>query len=334
MKAAVLQGIGELTVIEAPVPEVESNDVFIKVAVAGICGSDVHGFSSGLYEFGIIMGHEFSGSVVEVGENVTKFRKGDRVTSHPVLPCGECSFCLKGKINLCDDMGTVGITHPGAFAEYIKIPEKNVYPIGSTDFSKATFCEPLSVVLHAYKKSGICSSDKALVIGGGTIGNLLTRILKSKGVKDVVLSEPNEFRRKVASGYADAVFDPFQKDPMDFCEYHLGQLPDFVFECVGLPATIQEAVQDVIKGGKVVVLGVSTESVEMDFLDIMYNEKSIQSVYSCTDEFAEAVELVCTGAIDPTDLITAAISLSEISERGFKKLLGENQDIKILVKLH
>jgi len=332
MKAAVLKDIGEIAVAEVPVPELESDEVLIKVAIAGICGSDVHGFSSGLYEPGIIMGHEFSGTIVDLGENVTKFKKGDRVTSHPILPCGKCAFCQEGKINLCDDMGTIGITHPGAFAEYIKVPERNVYPIGTADFSRAAFCEPLSVVLHAYQKSGIQPDDKTLVIGGGTIGNLLIRVLKLKGVKNVVLSEPNDFRRGIASKYADAVFNPFQKDPMDFCEAHFGQLPDFVFECVGIPATIQEAVQDVIKGGKVVILGVSTEPVEMDFLDIMYNEKSIQSVYSCTHEFEEAVELICTGAIDPVDLVTAEITLPEISEKGFKKLMSENQDIKILVR--
>jgi len=146
-----------------------------------------------------------------------------------------------------------------------------------------------------------------------------------------VLSEPHHYRREIASKYADAAFNPLQKDPMDFCEAHFGQLPDVVFECVGIPATIQEAVQDVIKGGKAVILGVSTEPVEMDFLDIMYNEKSIQSVYSCTNEFEEAVDLIRTGAIDPTDLVTSEIALSEISEKGFKKLMRENQDIKILV---
>ncbi len=332
MKAAILKDIGEIVVAEVPIPELESDEVLIKVAVAGICGSDVHGFSSGLYEPGIIMGHEFSGTIVDLGKNVTKFRKGDRVTSHPILPCGKCTFCQEGKINLCDDMGTIGITHPGAFAEYIKVPEKNIYLIGTVGFAKAAFCEPLSVVMHAYQKSGIQPNDKTMVIGGGTIGNLLIRVLKSRDVRNVVLSEPNDYRREIASKYADAVFNPIQKDPMDFCEAHFGKLPDFVFECVGIPSTIQESVQDIVKGGKVVILGVSTEPVEMDFLDIMYNEKSIQSVYSCTHEFGEAVELIRNGTIDPTDLITSEIALSEISVKGFKKLMSENQDIKILVR--
>ncbi|NOY76445.1 MAG: alcohol dehydrogenase catalytic domain-containing protein [Calditrichaeota bacterium] len=169
MKAAVLQDIGEIAVSEVPVPDPEPDEVLIEVAVAGICGSDVHGYSSGLYEPGIIMGHEFSGTIVDLGKNVTRFRKGDRVTSHPILPCGKCTFCQEGKINLCDDMGTIGITHPGAFAEYIKVPERNVYSIGAADFSKAAFCEPLSVVLHAYQKSGIRPNDKTLVLAGAPL---------------------------------------------------------------------------------------------------------------------------------------------------------------------
>ncbi|GBE26246.1 sorbitol dehydrogenase [bacterium BMS3Bbin03] len=331
MKAAVLKDIGEVDVTDVPFPKIEADEVLIRVAVAGICGSDVHGFSTGLYEPGIVMGHEFSGTVADVGKEALKFKKGDRVTSNPVLACGKCSFCKAGKFNLCDDMGTIGITHPGAFAEFIKVPEQNVVAIGHTDFEKAAFCEPLSVVVHACEKSGIHPAEKCLVIGGGTIGNLLTRVLKLKGVEQVVLSEPDDFRRKIAQKYADAVLNPFETDPMDFCEKEFGQLPDVVFECVGLPATIQEAVQDVIKGGRVIILGVSTESVEMDFLDMMYNEKAIQSVFSCTHEFMEAADLIRSGAINPLDLATSRIALSEISGKGFKKLTGENHEIKILV---
>jgi 2-desacetyl-2-hydroxyethyl bacteriochlorophyllide A dehydrogenase len=278
------------------------------------------------------MGHEFSGTVEDTGENVTKFKKGDRVTAHPILPCGRCIFCKAGKVNLCDDMGTIGITHSGAFAEYVKVPEKNLHNIGDTDFRKAAFTEPLSVVLRAYYISGVQTDDKVLVIGGGTIGNLLTRVLKLKGIRDLVLSEPNDFRREIAARYGYAVFNPLKMETMDFFEKNFAQLPDVVFECVGIPETIQEAVQDVSKGGKVIVLGVSTEPVEMDFLDIMYNEKSIQAVYSCTDEFTEALELIKSSKIDPLDIATSEISLSEISSKGFGRLMGEHQEIKILVK--
>lgn len=332
MRAAILKDIGLVEVKDVSLPELEPNEVLVKVAVAGICGSDVHGFSSGLYEVGIIMGHEFSGTVENVGVDVTRFKKGYRVTAHPILPCGSCTFCKSGKVNLCDDMGTIGITHSGAFAEYIKVPERNLYNIGDTDFSKVAFTEPLSVVLRSYYMSGVQTGDKVLIIGGGTIGNLLMRVLKLKGIHNLVLSEPNDFRREIGARYGYSVFNPLITETMDFCEKSFAQLPDVVFECVGIPETIQEAVQDVSKGGKVIVLGVSTEPVEMDFLDIMYNEKSIRAVYSCADEFTEALELIKSGKIDPLDIVTSEISLSEISDKGLGKLMGEHQEIKILVR--
>jgi L-iditol 2-dehydrogenase len=331
MRAAVLEDVGIIAVREVPAPEAGPGEAVVKVAVAGICGSDLHGYASGMYEPGLIMGHEFSGVVSSVGPGVAGPKPGDRVTAHPILPCGVCPYCAEGRVNLCDAMGTVGITHPGAFAEWIALPAANFRPIGEMDFRRAAFTEPLSVVLHARRASGVAPSDRVLVVGGGTIGLLMADVLRLAGISRVALAEPNAFRRAVAERRGSASFDPLHEEAGRFCERHLGGAPTVVFECVGLPATIREAAQTVAKGGRVVVLGVATEPVEMDFLDAMYNEKSFQAVYSCTSEFDEALRLLKGGAFDPLGLATSEIPLSAIAEEGFGRLSGHHDEIKVLV---
>lgn len=178
MKAAMIEAPGRALVTTAPEPEPGPNDVVIRVRAAGICGTDLHIFK-GEYEAGypLIPGHEFSGEVVAVGAHVERFREGDRVTADPNIACNRCANCQRNEPNQCKHLQAVGVTRDGAFAEYVVVPEGNVFSIGSIPFDDAALIEPLACVVWGLQRVQVQVGDSALVFGAGPMGCLLVQSL-------------------------------------------------------------------------------------------------------------------------------------------------------------
>ncbi len=334
MRAAVITGPGKLEIIEKPRPKPGEGEVLVEVKYCGICGSDLHAFDTGFLPPEVTIGHEFSGIIAETGPGCGNLAPGDRVTGNNLVACGKCPSCLKGTANHCSEMVRLGITGQGAMAEYILIPAEEVFKLpDQAPLKHAALSEPLSVGLHAISKAGSGRFDNVLIIGAGTIGLIVTALMRNCGAKNITVIEPSPERaaKAMAMGATDLInpCEDSSQQKLDFITG--GNGADVVFECAGLPETIQEGCSLAGRGSQVVVLGICYQPVEINFLSLITREVSIKTAFGKThEEFKEAVRLIGEGLIDLSPLISGVIPFSSIDE-GFTSP-GRNR-IKNLVDL-
>ena len=332
MRAAVIEGPEKITVIEKPVPYPGPGEVLVKVDYCGICGSDLHAYHTGFYPHGQTIGHEFSGTVKIAGSGCETWHPGDRVTGNNNTPCGICYLCKEGLDNLCPDMLRLGIASDGAMAEYVLVPGRSLYSVSrGIPMKFAALAEPLSVALHAFR-AGCCHPDqKALIIGGGTIGMIILMLLKLRGLKNIALIEPDQHRFTLADRLgAELVINPY-KDKADqlLSAFTSNRGADLVFECAGLPETYAEAFNQAGAGRSVVLVGICHQTVECNYLRLMTQEIKIKPSFSKKiEDFREAVNLINTNSIDLSPLISEVIPLSRLEE-SFRKC--DSSKVKILV---
>ena len=334
MKAAVITGPGNLEIVEKPKPKPGDGEVLVEVKYCGICGSDLHAFDTGFLPPEVTIGHEFSGIIAETGPSCGNLAPGDRVTGNNLVACGKCPSCLKGTANHCSDMVRLGITGQGAMAEYILMPAEEVFKLpDQAPLKHAALSEPLSVGLHAINKAGSGRLDNALIVGAGTIGLIVTALMKNCGAKNIAVIEPNPERaaKAMAMG-ATVLINPDEDSSQQKLDHITGGAgADVVFECAGLPETIQEACSLAGRGSQVVVLGICYQPVEINFLSLITREISIKTAFGKThEEFKEAVRLIGEGLIDLSPLISGTIPFSSIGE-GF--IIPARERIKNLVDL-
>ena len=227
MKSLLLKGYGQFAIEEMPRPEPGQQEVLVRVAACGICGSDVHGYdgSSGRRIPPLVMGHEAAGVIVAVGSGVTNYKIGDRVTFDSTVYCGQCVYCRRGEVNLCDRREVIGVScgeyrRDGAFAEFVAVPERILYRLPSKlSFPEAAMLEAISVALHAVKVSEVKKGDTALVVGAGMIGLLTLQALRAAGVARVLIADIDETRLTLAN--YSAPMRPFaelaERSPKRFC---------------------------------------------------------------------------------------------------------------------
>ncbi len=337
MKAAVFNGKGDFTIQDVPYPKVETEGVIIRIKAAGICGSDLHLYRRGGRGEGWILGHEFSGDVVEVGTPVAGVKKGDRVTVMSGRGCGQCDWCQAGDIIHCAKLTLLGYGIPGAFAEYVSVPFFNFgvysarlpknfsYEVGAT-------AEPLSVALYAVKQLQPRPEDTVAVIGLGIIGICIIQILRSMGVSRIIASgrRANRLRLARESG-ASLVLDAAKEDIVPAVkEATLGKGVDIVFECAGSPSTFQQALDIVHKGGKIDVVGLYEQPVTWNPGFIVSKDISIIGCGLRWD-IPGAVDLLKKGNADTRSLITHEFPLEKIKE-AFEVQLKDENAIKVLLK--
>lgn len=309
MQAVVFAGEGQLEVRELPRPGVEGpDDVIIRVAANGICGSDLRALSTPpqmVYEPEVVIGHEFVGEIAEVGAEVTDLAIGDRVTAVPNINCQVCWYCRSGHLNLCENFVHIGSMRNGGAAEYVSVPQRLVVPIpdGLSD-RMATLTEPLACVLNGTRAAAVHPGETVLVLGGGPIGLLYTMIFKAAGAR-VVVSEPSEHRARLAAAVgADVVLDPGDGDiPAATRELTDGRGADVCVESVGM--LLGDAIRAARKGGKVLVFGVNERAVaEFAVTEIVYSELHLHGVYIAKGTFPLAVELLTRNEIGFDRLLT------------------------------
>jgi 2-desacetyl-2-hydroxyethyl bacteriochlorophyllide A dehydrogenase len=332
LKAAVINGPGEIKVIDKPIPRPGRGEVLVKVKYCGICGTDLHAFSTGFFPPGVTIGHEFSGVVAGAGQGCEDWSAGERVTGNNNTPCGSCATCLEGNDNLCPEMRRLGIADNGALAEYLVVPAVSLYRLpDSAPLDAAALAEPVSVALHAVYLSGCRPEQKVLVIGAGTIGLIVLTLLKQRGLKEIAVVEPNQKRAAIAAAMGAAmVIDPRAgRLNSEVDRFSSGRGANLVFECAGIPETISDACSLAGAKGSVIALGICHQPVEISFLSLVTREISIIPAFSKkAAEFKEAVDLIAGARIDLSPLISQVISLDDVEE-GFKNYRPEN--IKVLV---
>ncbi|MEM3335746.1 MAG: alcohol dehydrogenase catalytic domain-containing protein [Thermoplasmata archaeon] len=337
MKAAFFYGAGDIRVEETEVPEIDDDEVLIKVSYCGICGSDITAFKTGNYVPGIIIGHEFSGIVIKKGKNVDNVNEGDKVVGLSLIPCGKCEYCLSGKPNLCKNALMTGITINGAFAEYVKLPKDAVLKIDNKlNAIEATLVEPLAIVLHAINISSFKPGKSILIQGAGPIGLLTLGMMKISGASKIFLSEISDKRIEVARNLSSDVYfiNPSKSNIFSFIEKETdGEGVDIIFDTTGSPTAIKSNYTLVKRGGEIVILGIPELPVESDIFTLVMNEITIKGSFEGVNEFKDAIDFISQRKVNFSSIITSIIPIEKIVEDGFKKLLEMPKEGKIVIKI-
>lgn len=340
MKSLLLKEYLQLEVADFPQPRPDPNEVLIRVAACGICGSDVHGYdgTSGRRIPPIVMGHEAAGVVAGVGTDVRRFKPGDRVTFDSTVYCGVCVFCRRGEVNLCDRREVIGVScgdyrRHGAFAEYIAIPERILYHLPEAmSFPDAAMLEAVSVALHAVHVTGDMKGQTALVIGAGMIGLLTLQAARAAGAARVFIADIDGTRLNLARSLgADEVFNLSGEDlTREILNQTASFGADVVLEAVGRNETIHTAIDSVRKGGTVTLIGNITPKVEIHLQKVVSRQIRLQGSAASAGEYPEAIDLVAGGKIRVTPLISAVAPLEEGPE-WFKRLYAHEPNLMKVV---
>ena len=329
MKALLLKEYSSLSVEEIPRPAAARDELLIEVAACGICGSDVHGYdgSTGRRIPPIVMGHEAAGTVVAIGDSVSGFAVGDRVTFDSTVFCGACAFCDRGEVNLCNQRQVIGVSCEefrlaGAFAEYVVVPARVAYHLPKDlAFEQAAMLEAVSVALHGVAVSQMAPGSTVLVIGAGMIGLLLVQAALAAGAARVFVCDVDETRlllaREMGAIETFLATGPALTASVLALTDAVGV--DTVLEAVGREATIAAGIDCVRKGGTVTLVGNLSPHVLLPLQKIVSRQIRLQGSCASAGEYPEAMRLMANGTIKVAPLISAVAPLNE-GPRWFERL--------------
>lgn len=337
MKAAKIYGARDIRIEEAELPSLEKGMVKVKVEYAGICGSDMHEYLAGIYPVRTqpVLGHEFSGVVVEVGEEVTNAKVGDRVAVEPLIPCGKCDNCQRGFVNLCTNRQGYGYSISGGFAEYAVVKQENVFHLPENmSLELGALVEPTAVAVHAVRQSQLKLGDSAAIFGAGPIGLLLVQAVKAAGASEIYVVEVAEERRQKALELgATHVINPIDTDTVAFIREKSNGGVNVAYDAAGVQATFTSGVSVVRPGGEFKIVSVWEKPVNFDPNMIVRTEAKISGSYAYIRLFPEVIRLLASGIIDGDAVITSKIALDDIVEKGFETLAQDRSQCKILVDM-
>ncbi|HWC29234.1 MAG TPA: alcohol dehydrogenase catalytic domain-containing protein [Dehalococcoidia bacterium] len=333
MKAVVFTKRLALDVVDLGLPEVGPDEVRVKVAYSGICGSDLHRLERTTTPAGMIMGHEFCGTVEELGRDVSGWAAGERVVILPMVACGKCWGCQLGRPELCEHglLEGPGMGRAGGYAEYVSLPARMLRRLpADLSMQHAALVEPLSVALHGIAISGATPEDKAVVLGSGPIGLFAAIGLRARGFKDVLVIEANEARRdKVASlGFRTAA----PADAAGAVKEAFGRGATVAFDCTGHPSGLPLALELLLPASTLVVVGIPDEPVSVSLRKVAVDEVSIKGSIGYDDaDYDEAIEHISKGRV-PCDEITTIAPLAD-AQHWFEVLIARtSNELKVLLQ--
>ncbi len=327
MKAAVFYGEKDLRIEEIEIPKPGCGEVLLKIHACGVCGTDVH-----IYEgdegaakspAGTVLGHEFSGEIVEVGKGVTRLKAGDRVCVDPNKLCGKCEYCLSGIGHFCENMVGIGTTVNGGFAEYCVIPQEQAYVISDNlTFEEAAMAEPVACCLHGIDLCEIHPGDTVAVFGMGMIGLLMMQLARISGAAKIIAIEPVEVKRNQALQLgADLVIDPINEDIKEvLAANNIGRV-NTVIECVGRIDSMKQAMEIAGKKSVVMLFGLTRPQEELPVkpFDLFRKEITLKASFINPYTQQRAVALIESGNIDVKSMISNRLPLEEL-----EKVLGDS----------
>jgi len=341
VKALLLTEYKHLQVAELPQPVIGPNDLLVSVRACGICGSDIHGFdgSSGRRIPPLVMGHEAAGTVTAVGEQVTRFRVGDRVTFDSTVSCGQCHFCRAGSMNLCERRQVLGVAcqefqRQGAFAEFVSVPQHIAYPIpDNLPFEHAAMIEAVSIAVHATNRTPKSLGGSAVVVGAGMIGLLCIQTLRLAGFAKVIAVDLDDEKLALATKLgATHTVNARTEDPVaKVLAWTGGRGADAAMEVVGANQPVQTCFEAVRRGGSVTLVGNLTPRVELPLQVVVTRELSIYGSCASNGEIPQCIELLASGAIQVAPLITATSTLDEAPAWFDRLYAGEKGAMKVIV---
>ncbi|MFN8376346.1 MAG: zinc-dependent alcohol dehydrogenase family protein [Anaerolineae bacterium] len=331
MKAARIEQPNQAIVTSVPEPEMSADELIIRVHSAGICGTDLHIYK-GEYEavYPLVPGHEFSGEVVAVGANVTRFKVGERVTADPNIPCNRCANCQRNEPNQCKNLKAVGVTRDGAFAEYVVVHEGNVFPIEGISYKAAALIEPLACVVWGLKQVEVQPGDSTLIFGAGPMGCLLLQAVKHAGAARVVVVDTVPWRLELARelGATDTLIadanlykNAMALEPDGY---------DIVTDATGIPSVIEQSLEYARPRGKMWVFGVAPRGSKVSFspYDVFRKDLKIIGSFAVNRTFPQSIALIRNGAVQVEPLVSHQLALDEFN-RGLDLAQHDPKRMKI-----
>lgn len=338
MKAARFHAAKDIRVEEVSIPEMKDDSVKIEIEWCGLCGSDMHEYIAGpmvINEPTVTMGHEFSGTVTEIGEHVTSIKVGDRVVVEPFVACWKCEACRTGNYNVCENLQCFGLAgHQGGFAEFVVAPEDRVFKLPDTmSFEQGALVEPTAVVTHAVRNSQFRIGDTVAVFGAGPIGLLLVQTVKAAGASKIIVVEVSDTRRETALKLgATDIINPIEENPVQKIMSLTGNKGvDVAFEAAGVQPTFEAGLNSTKTKGELMIVSLWEKPVSYNPTVAVMQEKKISTSLGYRFIFPSVIELINNGMINEDIVITKKIHLDDITEEGFESILNDRTQCKILV---
>lgn len=334
--AAIMVTPGTMVIQDAVMPEPKEDQILLKVEKVGLCGSDIHAFESGPYippkdpDTKIGLGHECAGTVVGIGSKVKKIKVGDRVCIEPGVPCGKCRFCLEGKYNICPDVDFMA-TQPnyrGALTNYLVHPEWLTFELPEQmSLLEGALVEPAAVGMHAADAADAGPGKKIVILGAGCIGLMTLQACRVMGATEIVVVDIIKKRLEMAMQLgAMEVIDGGEEDTVLRTKELLGEWgADIVFETAGSRATASQAVDLVMRGGRIMIVGTIPGETPVNFLKIN-REVSIQTVFRYANNYPMTIDAIASGKFDVASMVTDIYPYEDV-QRAFDEAIGRKAEI-------
>ncbi len=321
MRQIVLEQPGNFVEREAPPPTPATSEVLVRVRRVGVCGTDYHAFQGNqpYFTYPRILGHELSGEVVRVPQGTSGLKAGDRVAIEPYLNCGHCHACRQGKSNCCESLRVLGVHTDGGMQELLAVPTDHLHPSARLTMDQLVLVEPLGIGAHAVTRSGLVKGEEVLVVGAGPIGLTVTLFVLAAGGRVRIL-EINPGRRAFAARFGVEVLDR----PDD-------RLADLVFDATGNAKSMEQSLNYVAHGGRLVFVGLVQSHVAIDDPLFHRREITLLATRNSAGEFPRVIRMIEQGQIDTAPWITHRLSTVEVPHR-FAGLPGETNCIKAVVE--
>ncbi|WP_299549855.1 alcohol dehydrogenase catalytic domain-containing protein [Seonamhaeicola sp.] len=320
MRQAIMPQPGTIIIRQVEAPgEVSANEIKLAIKKIGVCGSDIHVYH-GKHPFTfypVVQGHEYSGEVVEVGDNVTKVKVGDKATARPQLICGKCEPCKKGKYNICDVLKVQGFQSPGTAQDYFIVPEDRLIKLpDSFAYEQGALVEPAAVATYSTKKAGDLKGKNVVVTGAGPIGNLVAQCARARGANVLITDISNYRLQKVMKCGIKHINNPIHEKLDKALKRAFGSKGfDVAFECAGVEVALDTLVQNINKGGDIIAVAVYGDRPKVDVSVLGDRElRLIGTLMYKHEDYEEAVEMIGLGAIKTDPLITAHFDFEDYHE--------------------
>ena len=337
MYVAMYYNNNDVRIEEMPIPEINDNELLVKVQASGICGSDVMEWYR-IKKAPLVLGHEIAGDVVQVGKNVEKYKVGDRVFVSHHVPCNTCRYCLDDQHTLCDTLHSTNF-YPGGFAEYLRVPEINVdrgvflLP-KEMSYDEGVFIEPLACVVRGMRIVGMKPGASVLVIGSGIAGLLHIKLARALGAGRVIATDIDDYRLETAKKLgADMVINAKENVTEKAKQYNDGRLADIVVLCTGALPAVKQAINSVDRGGTLLFFAPTEPGVEIPFpLFDLWNKgvKMVSTYAGGPRDIADAIKLIRFKNVTVIDMISHKLPLSEAA-KGFKLVAQAQESIKVVL---
>lgn len=351
MQVAKLFGPEDLRVVEEEAQELEAGMIRVDISNTGVCGSDIHEYKIGPVPIRAEennhqipesdwdeflpkpMGHEIAGRISETGDGVEDIAVGDEVALNILLSCGECQYCQKGKPQLCTAVDGTPVGSPG-FADSIVLPASTAVPVpDNVPLRYAALAEPLSVSVHAVRRSDMQMGDTIAVFGAGPIGLGIVDAAQSAGAETILVSEPRQARRETAQELGAAVtVDPRETNPVDTFKDETNGGVDIGFEVAGLSETFTQTMRATKYDGTTVVVSVFEDEAHIHPNDIMQAERTVVGSFGYNNEFSTTLRMMADNRLTPEAFVTGSVQLEDV-DQAFQQLSDPDSDhIKILIE--